>query len=253
MARSSTECRPGSIPHRGLCYSAPVQAVILAGGLATRMQPLTLTTPKCMLEVAGRPFIAWQLEAIAGSGFDRVLLCVGHLSRYVRQFVGDGSHFDLRVEYVEDGPVLLGTAGALRHAVDHLEPTFLVTYGDSYLFFDYSLPLRDLDAHPDALGCMSVFENKGQWDASNTRVEGDRVVSYEKGSQDPRATFIDYGAMALRREVVAALPPGEQIGLNVVQADLAARGRLRACFASERFYEIGSAAGLEDLERRLSR
>ena len=217
------------------------------------MQPRTLTTPKCMLEVAGRPFVAWQLEALAGSGYDRVLLCVGHLSRFVRHFVGDGSHFDLDVEYVEDGPVLLGTAGALRHAVDLLEPTFLVTYGDSYLFFDYSLPLRDLDAHPDALGCMSVFENKGQWDASNTRVEGEQVVSYEKGSTDPRAAFIDYGAMALRREVISALPPGEQAGLDAVQADLAQRGRLRACVARERFYEIGSEEGLRDLEQRLYR
>ena len=217
------------------------------------MQPRTLTTPKCMLEVAGRPFIAWLLEAIAGSGYERALICVGHLSRFVRQFVGNGSHFDLDVEYVEDGPVLLGTAGALRHALGLLEPTFLATYGDSYLPFDYALPLRDLDAHPDAEGCMSVFENKGQWDASNTRVEGERVVSYEKGSQDPRATFIDYGAMALRREVIAALPPGELAGLDAVQADLARRGRLRACIAQERFYEIGSEEGLLALEQRLSR
>jgi len=228
-----------------------VQAVVLAGGLATRMRPRTLTLPKSMLEVAGRPFIDWQLEALARSGFARVTLCIGHLGEQLRERVGDGTAFGLAVDYSEDGPTLLGTAGALRRALHLLEPTFLVTYGDSYLPFDYSAPLRDLDQHPEALGTMSVFENRGRWDASNTRVEGERVVSYEKGATSPDVTFIDYGAVALRREVVSALPEGAALGLDGVQADLARRGRLRALVARERFFEIGSEAGLAELDRKL--
>ena len=228
-----------------------MQAVVLAGGLATRMRPRTLTLPKSMLEVAGRPFIDWQLEALARSGFARVTLCIGHLGEQLRERVGDGTAFGLAVDYSEDGPTLLGTAGALRRALHLLEPTFLVTYGDSYLPFDYSAPLRDLDQHPEALGTMSVFENRGRWDASNTRVEGERVVSYEKGATSPDVTFIDYGAVALRREVVSALPEGAALGLDGVQADLARRGRLRALVARERFFEIGSEAGLAELDRKL--
>ena len=228
-----------------------MQAVILAGGLATRMQPRTLTLPKAMLEVAGRPFVAWQLEALARDGYERVLVCVGHLGEQLRDHVGDGSAFGLAVEYSEDGPKLLGTAGALRRALPLLESTFLVTYGDSYLPFDYSAPLRDLEAHPEALGSMSVFENRGRWDASNTRVEGQLVVSYEKGATPPDVTFIDYGAIALRREVIAALPEGEPLGLDGVQADLARSGRLRALVAHERFFEIGSEAGLAELSKKL--
>jgi NDP-sugar pyrophosphorylase family protein len=225
--------------------------VILAGGLATRMQPRTLTLPKAMLEVAGRPFVAWQLEALARHGYERVLICVGHLAEQLRDHVGDGSDFGLAVEYSEDGPKLLGTAGALRRALPLLESTFLVTYGDSYLPFDYSAPLRDLEAHPEALGSMSVFENRGRWDASNTRVEGQLVASYEKGATSPDVTFIDYGAIALRREVIAALPEGEPLGLDGVQADLARSGRLRALVAHERFFEIGSEAGLAELSKKL--
>lgn len=215
------------------------------------MRPRTLTLPKSMLEVAGRPFIDWQLEALARSGFARVTLCIGHLGEQLRERVGDGTAFGLAVDYSEDGPTLLGTAGALRRALHLLEPTFLVTYGDSYLPFDYSAPLRDLDQHPEALGTMSVFENRGRWDASNTRVEGERVVSYEKGATSPDVTFIDYGAVALRREVVSALPEGAALGLDGVQADLARRGRLRALVARERFFEIGSEAGLAELDRKL--
>jgi len=228
-----------------------VQVAVLAGGLATRMRPRTLTTPKSLLEVAGRPFVDWQLEALARSGFARVLFCIGHLGERIREHVGDGSAFGVSVEYSEDGPRLLGTAGSLRRALERLEETFLVTYGDSYLPFDYSCPLSDLRAHPDALGTMSVFENRGRWDRSNVRVEGELVTLYDKNASD--VTFIDYGAIALRREVIEALPPDQPAGLDRIQSELAQKGRLRAWVARERFYEIGSEAGLRELSERLDK
>jgi NDP-sugar pyrophosphorylase family protein len=229
-----------------------VQIVILAGGLATRLGTLTERVPKSLLPVAGKPFLAWQLELVARAGFDRVLLLTGHLSAAIRAFTGDGRSFGLELRCLDDGPELLGTAGALRHALSELEQTFLVTYGDSYLPFDYAAPLRDLRAHSDALGTMAVFENQGRWDASNTCVSGELVTRYEKGSRDPELTFIDYGATALRRELIAALPEGEALGLDQLQARLAGQGRLRAYRAQERFYEIGSREGLAELDAYLA-
>jgi MurNAc alpha-1-phosphate uridylyltransferase len=237
------------------------QVVILAGGLGTRMLPRTERVPKILLDVAGRPFAAWLLERLAAAGFEEALLCIGHLGGEVRSALGDGGAFGLRLAYAEDGDRLLGTAGALRRAVDALAPTFLVTYGDSYLPFDYMAPLRDLRAHPEALGTMAVFRNDDRFDRSNTHVEGDLVVRYEKRPRDappdPALEAIDYGATALRREVVAALPPPESLAeprdLSAVQRDLAAAGRLRAFTAERRFFEIGSAAGLADLEAELTR
>jgi NDP-sugar pyrophosphorylase family protein len=228
-------------------------AVILAGGLATRLGEATRTTPKALLPVGGRPFLAWQLERIARSGFDRVLLLTGYLGDAIAAFVGDGSAFGVDVRTLSDGPKLLGTAGALRRALDALDDDFLVTYGDSYLPFDYSAPLVDLRAHPEALGTMSVYPNAGRWDASNTLVRDDRVVRYEKGSNDPTFDHIDYGAIALRRSVIAAIEPDVTWGLDAVQTDLARRGVLRACVAPERFYEIGSLAGLAELDALLSK
>lgn len=228
-----------------------MQAVILAGGLATRMRPLTLKTPKALLEVAGRPFIAWQLERLAECGFTDVVVCVGFLGERVREFVGDGSHFDLKVRFSDDGPRLLGTAGAVRAALNLLAPAFLVTYGDSYLPFDYAAPLRDLEQDSQALGTMSVFRNAGQWDQSNTAVTGDRVVRYQKGASEPQLDHIDYGAIALRRSVIEKLPDGVPHGLDAIQTELARDGSLRAYAAEHRFYEIGSAEGLRDLEHYL--
>jgi MurNAc alpha-1-phosphate uridylyltransferase len=227
------------------------QAVILAGGLATRMQPRTLTVPKLLLEVAGRPFADLQLEMLARCGYDRVVMCIAHLGEQVRAHVGDGSRYGLSVVYSEEGPTLLGTGGALRMAADKLDETFLVTYGDSYLPFDYASPLDSLRAHEDCDGVMSVFKNAGQWDASNVRTDGEWVLAYEKGTTDPAFDHIDYGALALRRTVVLELPAGQKSGLDGLQTVLAARKRLRACVARERFYEIGSPTGLEALERRL--
>jgi MurNAc alpha-1-phosphate uridylyltransferase len=233
----------------------PEQAVILAGGLGTRMLPRTERIPKILLPVAGRPFAAWLLERLAEAGFGEVLLCIGHLGGEVRSALGDGSAFGLCLAYAEDGDRLLGTAGALRRALAELAPTFLVTYGDSYLPFDYLAPLRDLRAHAGALGTMAVFKNDDLLDRSNTAVSGDLVTRYEKrardAARDPALDHIDYGATALRREVIAALPEGEPHDLSAVQRALAAAGQLRACPASRRFFEIGSEQGLADLETEL--
>jgi MurNAc alpha-1-phosphate uridylyltransferase len=233
------------------------QAVILAGGLGTRMLPRTERVPKILLPVAGRPFAAWLLERLAAAGFDEARICIAHLGEQVRDAIGDGRAAGIAVRYADEGPSLLGTAGALRRALPDLAPTFLVTYGDSFLPFDYAAPLADLDRHPEALGTMAVFRNDDRWDRSNTRIEGDRVVAYRKRARDaapdPAVDHIDYGATALRREVIAALPDGVAIGLDAVQQDLAARGVLRALPAPRRFFEIGSPEGLADLEAELTR
>jgi len=228
------------------------QVVILAGGVGTRMLPRTEKIPKILLPVAGRPFAAWLLERLARAGFSEALICVAHFADLVRDAIGDGRAHGLSVRYSDDGDKLLGTAGALRRALDALEATFVVTYGDSFLPFNYKAPLDDLRAHPDAAGTMAVYRNEGRFDTSNTEVRGDRVIRYEKrpsgAPRDPALDHIDYGAIALRREVIAALPEGAVIGLDRIQRDLAAAGSLRALPTGQRFFEIGSPQGLLDLE-----
>jgi NDP-sugar pyrophosphorylase family protein len=156
---------------------------------------------------------------------------------------------------VDDGAELRGTGGALRHALDALDDTFLLTYGDSYLPFDYAAPLVDLRAHPDAEATMSVMRNQGRWDASNVRLEGERVAWYGKAGNgeahgDADLAHIDYGAIAMRKSTVHALPEGPG-DLAVTLGALAARGALRALVVKARFYEIGSAAGIDALEAHL--
>jgi N-acetyl-alpha-D-muramate 1-phosphate uridylyltransferase len=240
-----------------------MQAVVLAGGLATRMRPHTLTVPKAMLPVAGRPFVDWLLERLVATGVPDVVMCVAHLGEQIREHVGDGARFGARVVWSEEGPKLMGTAGAIRAALPHLEDTFLVTYGDSYLPFDYAEPLRTLRAHADCDGVMAVFKNAGQWDVSNVMLggappdaaPGSWVLRYEKGAgkTDPAFDHIDYGATAVRRSVIEAIPAGVPAAFDAIQRDLAARKRLRGCLAHERFFEIGSPEGLAELDRHLQK
>src|SRR5690349_19498755 len=112
-------------------------AAILAGGLATRLRPITEKIPKSLVEVAGKPFIDHQLTLLQIKGFKRVVLCLGHLGEQVAEVVGDGRRWGLTVEYSYDGPVQLGTAGALRQARSLLGEVFWALYGDSYLNFNY--------------------------------------------------------------------------------------------------------------------
>ena len=104
---------------------------ILSGGLATRLGSLTEKVPKALLPVNGEPFVAHQLRLLAAAGVKHVVLCVGHLGELIQEFVGDGTRFGLTVEFSFDGPVLLGTAGAVKIALPRLGPQFFVLYGDS--------------------------------------------------------------------------------------------------------------------------
>lgn len=234
------------------------QIVIIAGGLGTRLAHRTFATPKILVPVHGRPFAAWLLEHLARVGVREVLLCIGHLGHLVRQAIGDGRAFGLRASYSDEGDLRLGTAGCLRRALPLLAPSFVVTYGDAYLPFDYLSLLRDLDAHPDARGTMAVFRNVDRFDASNVAVDParSRVLRYEKrrlgSARPPDLDHIDYGATALRRDVIQALTPDVPAGLDEAQRALAAAGELRALSVPERFYEIGSEQGLRDLEQHLS-
>jgi NDP-sugar pyrophosphorylase family protein len=221
---------------------------ILAGGLATRLRPITESIPKALVEIAGEPFLAHQLRLLRAAGYQRVVLCVGHLGEMVRDFAGDGRAFGLHVDYSFDGPRLLGTAGALSKALPLLGEAFSAIYGDSYLPCDYAAAERAF-AESGRLALMTVYRNEGQWDRSNVEFAGGRVVNYDKARQTPAMRHIDYGLGIFRREALE----GATGDLAEVYRDLVRRGELAAWESPERFYEIGSLEGIRDLTEFLTR
>jgi NDP-sugar pyrophosphorylase family protein len=233
------------------------QCVILAGGLGTRLGPLTATIPKALVHVGGEPFVDHQLRWLAAHGVDAVVFSVGHFGIQLREHVGDGRRFGLDVGYVDEGEKLRGTAGALRLALDEnaLDERFILTYGDSYLPVDFGAFARtfELSAAP---AMMSVFRNEGRWDASNAAVREGRVTLYDKrrGEGAANMEYIDYGLLAFAREVIGArVPAGARADLAELLHDLSIEGQLAAYEVKTRFYEVGSREGLNDLENFLVR
>ncbi len=223
---------------------------LLAGGLATRLHPLTERVPKAMLEVAGEPFIAHQLRLLRRKRISRVVICAGYLAEQIEAFVGDGSRFGLSVGYKVDGPRLLGTGGALRAALDLLGSEFLVMYGDSWLDTDYAAVVEAFRTSGQP-ALMTVFRNEGQWDSSNVWFEDGRIRLYDKQQRLPQMHHIDWGLGMIRGDALAARPANEPFDLADVYSELARAGRLAGCEVTTRFYEIGSAEGLKETDALL--
>lgn len=231
--------------------------MILAGGRGDRMRPLTDSLPKTLLPVAGEPFASHQLAWLAREGVKRVVYCIGYRGDMVRLHVGDGARWGLAVEYVDEGEKLRGTAGALRLALDQgvLASRFLVLYGDSYLPIALE-PVWSAFEASGRPGLMTVLRNEGRWDRSNAVVEDGVVSLYDKApGETPRAMqWIDYGLSALQQSVVETrIPASGFAALTDLFHELSLDGELAAYEVQERFFEIGSAPGLAELERHLAR
>jgi NDP-sugar pyrophosphorylase family protein len=218
---------------------------VLAGGLATRLRPVTERVPKSLLEVNGEPFALHQLRLLHAKGIRRVVLCVGHLGALVERAIGDGEALGLQVDYSFDGPSLLGTAGAIRNALPKLGDAFFVMYGDSYLPCDYAAIARSFESR-SALAMMTIFRNEGKWDASNVEYEAGTILAYSKKNRTPRMRHIDYGLGVFRAQAFQNLPAHVACDLADLYRDLLQRKQLAAFEVHERFYEIGSPAGLQD-------
>ena len=223
---------------------------ILAGGLATRLRPITETIPKALVEVDGHPFIGWQLRYLHGQGVSSVVLCVGCRGEQIAAEVGDGSRYGLHVEYVYDGPRLLGTGGALRRALPALGPAFFILYGDSFLPIDF----REVERAFAASGkpaLMTVLKNQNLWDKSNVYFEGGRVVEYNKRVPRPDMAHIDYGLSVMSAPTLMKHAEGEAFDLADIYHQLSLAGDLAGFEVRERFYEMGSPDGLSQTEAYL--
>lgn len=220
---------------------------ILAGGLATRLRPITETIPKSLVEVAGKPFISHQLKYLHGQGVDSVVLCTGYLGEMIQEVVGTGAQWGIKVSYSLDGPDLLGTGGALKKALPELGEHFFVLYGDSYLPIDFHA-VQNAYISSGKKGLMTVLKNQNQWDKSNIEFAGGQLIEYNKLKIRPEMHYIDYGLGVLKRSVFEDYATAEQFDLSKVYNGLSVTRELAGYEVFERFYEIGSHQGLGDTQ-----
>jgi NDP-sugar pyrophosphorylase family protein len=227
-----------------------IPVAILAGGLATRLRPITAKIPKSLVPVAGKPFLAHQLELLRSRGIRRVVLCVGHLGEMIQRDFGDGSAFDVRLDYSFDGPHLLGTGGAVKRALPLLGDEFFVLYGDSYLPVEYH-PIAEFLRGTGKPGCMTVYRNEGRYDTSNVVFRDGEIVVYDKQNRSSQMQYIDYGLSLFTAPVFGSCAPDRPFDLAEVMGRLVRAKQLAGYEVHERFYEMGSPAGLAELESLL--
>lgn len=231
-------------------HDANLPVALLAGGMATRLRPITEKIPKLLVEVAGEPFFSHQLRLLKKNGLTKIVLCVGYLGEQIVAQYGDGAKWGVEIQYSFDGEKLLGTGGALIRALPKLGDAFYVLYGDSYLPVDYQAVGRAF-LESGKLGLMTVFENHEAYDASNVWFEDGRIRLYSKTEKPPQMKHIDYGLGVFRAAAFAGCPRDAVVDLAAVQTDLCRRGELAGYEMPERFYEIGSPAGLKELDQLL--
>ncbi|HZL14071.1 MAG TPA: nucleotidyltransferase family protein [Verrucomicrobiae bacterium] len=226
-----------------------IPVAILAGGLATRLRPITEKIPKSLVPVAGKPFLAHQLELLHARGIRRVVLCIGFLGEMIQRDFGDEA-FGVKLDYSFDGEKLLGTGGALKRALPKLGDEFFVLYGDSYLPLQYA-PVAEFFHRSGKLGLMTVYRNEGKFDASNVVFHDGEIKIYDKKTKLPEMRHIDYGLSLFKASVFEKFPTDEKFDLADVMQKLVRENQLAGYEVPERFYEMGSPAGLAELETLL--
>jgi N-acetyl-alpha-D-muramate 1-phosphate uridylyltransferase len=225
---------------------------VLAGGLATRLRPITDVIPKSLIEIHNRPFIDWQLRLLSQNGIEKIVICIGYKSEMIKDFVGNGAKYGVEILYSYDGQFQLGTGGAIRKALPLLGDEFMVIYGDSYLPTDFGVVEAAFhSAKKPAL--MTVFCNDGAYDDSNVLFIDGELKQYSKRAPLQRMSHIDYGLSVFSSSVFSSFPLNLPLDLSQICENLSQTGSLAGYEVHERFYEIGSVKGIKEFSEYVGR
>ncbi len=221
-----------------------MQTLILAGGLATRLRPITEKIPKALIQINGTPFIDFQLNYLKKQGMTNVVLCTGFLAEQIVDHVGNGSRYGLKVVYSNDGEKLLGTGGAVKNAATFLDDDFFILYGDSFLPIEFK-PIYNKFKLNKLPALMTILENNNQWDKSNVIFDGKQINLYDKKNYSDQMNYIDYGLSLCKKDVFIKMTYNI-FDLAEIFTSLSKEKQLDFYEVHDRFYEIGSQQGIED-------
>jgi NDP-sugar pyrophosphorylase family protein len=227
--------------------------VIIAGGLATRLRPITEKIPKSLIEINGEPFVYHQLELLEKKGFKKIHFCLGFLGEQVEKAVKESGYYErLSISFSYDGEKLLGTGGTIKKIINQLPDYFFVTYGDSYLDIDFYNVQQIFELkNTNFNSLMTVYKNKNLFDKSNVIFEKDSIELYSKSKKDTRMAHIDYGVGILSNKCMEIYDKNIIFDLSELYENLSLKKELYGYEVFQRFYEIGSLQGIKDLSNYL--
>lgn len=227
--------------------------VILAGGLATRLRPITEKIPKSLIEINEQPFVIHQLKLLEEKGFTEIHFCLGYLGEQVEEVVRGSEYYKrINIRFSYDGEILLGTGGTLRKIINQLPDYFFITYGDSYLDIDFGeLELIFMSKKEKYIALMNVFKNDNKFDANNVVYENGEIKLYSKTKKDVRMSYIDYGVGIISKSCLYKYEEKRPFDLGEIYEEISINGELLGAEVYQRFYEIGSFQGIKDLSNYL--
>lgn len=226
------------------------QIVILAGGLATRLYPITEKIPKSIVEINGRPFLEYQIDLCKKNGIEEIILCVGHLWEQVKDYFGDGSKFGVKITYSVENE-RLDTGGALKNALSYLDEQFFVMYGDSYLPIDWQ-KAADFYKKSGILGLMTVYKNNHRLAPSQLMINKKGFITeFTKKDFRPEMEYIEYGLNIFPRSIIDQIPE-KSFPIGNYFNLLIEKKQLISYESPVRFYEVGCPEGLKTFEKYLA-
>ncbi len=217
-------------------------AIILAGGYATRLRPLTLTRPKALLPILGKPLLDWILDNLRRAGIKKVYISVRYMSNMIRERYGDGSGYGLKIEYVEEiSP--LGDGGPIPLIVEKygINEPFLVVYGD--VFSDVSVE-SFIEFHEKSSAVASIIltrvENPSRYGVAQVD-DGGRVTRFiEKPQEPPPSDLVNAGFYIFSPELMRFFPAKKPSKLAIdVLPKLVEQGLLNAYIHEGLWLDIG--------------
>jgi histidinol-phosphate phosphatase family protein len=230
----------------------PTQAVILAGGSGTRLKPITDTRPKAMVEILGKPFLAYQIEQLRDQGFRNVVLLLGYLPEVIQNYFGDGSDCGIKIDYSVSA-VTDETARRLKIAETLLDPHFLLLYCDNYWPMNIDKMWAQFSAHRP-LAMITVYTNRDGYTRNNVCVDSEGFVTvYDKSNSTPGLQGVEISYALMDRSVVTRIPEQNISVEEALYLPLVRDRHLAAFMTDHRYYSVGSLDRLPLTELFLSR
>lgn len=230
--------------------TANTPLLILAGGRATRLKHLSEKLPKYLMPIDdNKVFADAHLDWAYKQGFRKVILSIGYLGSMVKEYCGDGSKWQLDIDYIDDGDEPLGTGGAVKKSLTHLYSDLAITYGDTLLSFNVADCLSQYTSSK-ALGIMTYYQNEVEGHICNVNPIKNNLIIYNKIKPEKNWQHIDYGFSILSRTLIESFSSKLPLDLAEPLMSTSQDGQLAGYECKERFWEIGSVESLMEFRKK---
>lgn len=219
------------------------QAIIIAGGMGTRLQPFTDTNPKPMYPIHGIPFMEHLVKQVKSFGINRLVILLGYLPEKIMDFLGDGSKYGMEITY-DVTPVDYETGQRILSAKKYMDEQFLFMYCDNYCPVDFEQLCADFEKNQAKIQ-ISAYANRDGYTKDNLIIEDGKVIKYDKKRETPGLKSVDIGYAIIDRSVMDLLPDEKVNFEAVVYPKLVEEGKLFATVCEHRYYSVGSWARIE--------